>query len=79
LSFTVFGYSSSNTNRYCTLIIYGDGVELYSNKAIADNGRPFDVTVDVTGVTDLKIYMQLSIYNSPGFGIGHVTLQRTAK
>ncbi len=81
LSFTVFGRNESNNGKYGTIVIYGDGVLLYSNKNFLDNGRPFNVSIDVTGVTDLEITVKTgsSSYYSQCFGIADIYFQRTAK
>lgn len=76
---TVYSRETNNKTVYHTLIICGDGVKLYENNRIADNGRAFTIDLDVTGVTDLQISFDGGSWSSSGIGLADVLLQRTAK
>lgn len=52
-SFILSGNSSAQ--RYVRLTIYGDTVKIYENTAVDTQMRPKEITINVTGVTDLKI------------------------
>lgn len=40
-----------------SIIIYGDGKVLYRKSNISSSSRPFNIKVDISGITDLKIEM----------------------
>jgi len=70
------------TNYPGYIKIYGDGKLLYSYIDFTSSVKPFEISVDITGVTDLKIDV---VSNIPLINTGlivlfsDVTLQRTAK
>lgn len=75
---TVFMRSDCTGESYGTIEIYGDGELLYQKTGIDVYGRPFDITVDVTGVQDLMIVIE-SDSGAYIFGLGNCILQRTVK
>lgn len=81
-SATIYGRSTKTEADHYSVIIYGDGKKLYENLDIVDNGKAFDISADVTGVSDLTIVMKHSTYSGPvtsGIGISNMILQRTVK
>lgn len=70
LSMTIFLREARNS----TFAVYGDGILLYK-ETIISNSRPFEVTVDITGVTDLKID-----FPSPSYmGLANAYFQKTVE
>lgn len=63
------------------LKIYADGVCIYSNTSISPTTRPFKITLDITGVMDLKFEMgqQYQSYTGECFGLSDVYIQKTVK
>lgn len=45
------------TDTYAGIIIYGDGKVLYENTMLSTSTKPFEISLDVSGVTDLTIEM----------------------
>ena len=79
-SATVYGRSTDAEASLYKIIIYGDGRKLYENLSIIDNGRAFDISVDVTGVSDLTLVMDHQKGDRyGGIGLSNMILQRTAK
>lgn len=79
-SATVYGRSADAEANHYKIIVYGDGRKLYENLNIVDNGRAFDISVDVTGVSDFTLEMEYQDgYHSDGIGLSNMILQRTAK
>lgn len=75
---TVYGLGDGNLG---SLKIYADSVCVYSNTSISPNTRPFKITLDITGVADLKFEMK-QYYNSylgECFGLSDVYVQKTIK
>lgn len=70
LSMTVFLREAVNS----TIAVYGDGILLYK-ETIISNSRPFEVTVDITGVTDLKIEFPSVSY----MGLANAYFQKTVE
>lgn len=69
---------SQGSESNASIIIYGDGKVLWKKTDISGSLKPFDIDVDVTGVTDLKIEMETeSIFFY--VLLADVTLQKTAK
>ena len=75
---TIFGCSSNTAGRSNYLMIYCDGVLVYENTRILDNGKSFEISIDLTGVNELEIYMEQTT-SSSGYGLSNMILQRTAK
>lgn len=78
---TIYGRSNKNDPQYMTAQIYADGKAIYENLSIPDNGTPpFDINLDVTGVTELRIVLDQN-HGAIGAGIGmsDMYIQRTAK
>lgn len=79
LTMTIYGRDKSVGDKTCgTLEIYGDDVLLYSNNKIQLNGKAFEVEIDITGVSELKIFGDGKWYYR-GFGLADVILVRTEK
>lgn len=69
---------SQGSERMATIAVYGDGKVLWKKTDISGSLKPFDIDVDITGVTDLKIEMETeSMFFYVIFA--DVTLQKTAK
>lgn len=80
LTATIYGKDAINETYFYTLIISGDGVRLYEKTDIPGNGKPFEISVDVTGVSDLKIEMKNSSDRTYiGYGMTDVLLQKTVR
>lgn len=80
LTATIYGKDAINDTYYYTLLISGDGVRLYEKTDIPGNGKPFEISVDITGVSDLKIEMKNSSDRTYfGYGMTEVLLQRTVR
>lgn len=82
--FTATVYSRSNKIDYAyhTITIYGDGQKLYENTKVVDNVKPFEISVDVTGISELRIFMDRTGYSGPitsGVGLTNMILQKTNK
>ncbi len=79
-SFTVFGMCDTNTTYYGRVYIYGDNVLLYQKESIASNAiRPFDITVDVSGVSELRIVLERDTAGFDCIGMTNMYLQKTVK
>ncbi len=75
---TIYGRSSKNQTGYYSVKIYGDGVTLYENTRIADNGSSFEISADVTGIKELTIVMESASGSvSDGIGMTEMILQRS--
>ncbi|MBR6807451.1 MAG: NPCBM/NEW2 domain-containing protein [Clostridia bacterium] len=77
-SATIYGLGDGESG---SLKIYADGVCVFSDTSIDPNTRPFQITLDVTGVMDLKFEM-IQYYNSyigECFGLSDVYIQKTVK
>lgn len=75
---TIYGLGDGTSG---SLKVYADGVCVYSNTSIDPNTRPIKITLDVTGVMDLKFEMK-QYYNSylgECFGMSNVYVQKTVK
>ncbi len=81
LTAKLYGMDDIDRTCYYTLLIYGDEMLVYENREIPGNGKPFEITVDITGITDLRIEMCCSSQDNRylGFGMTDVLLQRTVK
>lgn len=76
----VYGRCAENKASQCTLIITGDGKILYENYNIADNGKAFDINLDITGIDELTIFMEAGgSFDSEGYGMTNTIVQRTEK
>lgn len=79
---TVYGRSNSNSGRYAEIKIYGDGIILYEKENIPDNTtRAFDISIDVTGISELRIVINSKSYFNGktyigGIGMTNMMLQR---
>jgi len=74
------GTGSSPDTGY--IKVYGDGKLIYSKTDFIGATKPFDISIDITGVTDLKI--EMSADGNMGWSglsilFSDVTLQRTVK
>ena len=86
-TFTVFGLSDNAAPINSKIIIYGDDIIIYEQSDIPDNKRSFDVSIDVTGISDLKIEYKAqqrrwdinTAWTYPELGISNMFLQRTLK
>lgn len=76
---TIYGRSSDNEIHYESINIYADGNMIYEKISIPDNSTPpFDIQIDVTGVTELRIVMtRISSYGR-GIGMTNMFLQKTS-
>ena len=74
--------SSKGTDYVGYIKIYGDGELLWENTDIGSSTKPTDFSVDITGVTDLKIRMcgggNMNIYGLYTL-LANPTLQRTVE
>ncbi len=77
LTATVYPRSTSTQTNYTTLQISGDGKSLYDNMQIAENGKPFDIDLNVTGVQELHIIVDN--YAWGGVGIANLIVRKTVK
>jgi len=68
-----------NMDNFGFIKIYGDGILLYSKTNFTGSTKPLDISVDITGVTDLKIEMGKAQEYAPYILFSDITLQRTAK
>lgn len=79
-TFTATVYSTGNEDSLGWLKIYADGECVYSNTSIEACARPFKITLDVTGVMDLKIEMSQDCSGCvSAFGLSDVYIQKTVK
>lgn len=78
---TIYGRSTKTEPMNMSVQIYADDKLVYENNEIPDNStKPFDITVDISGASELRIV--LDVYDnlgSLGYGIGmtNMVLQRT--
>lgn len=78
-SFTGYGRESGNTTYYASMYIYGDDVLLYRRDSIPTNStRPFDETIDISGVTELRIVVSYDP-DRGSIGMTNMYLQKTVK
>lgn len=61
--------------------IYGDEKLLWQDKKINGNKKPYNINVDITGVKDLRIFVQGDLYGLDSVMVmfADVTLQKTVK
>lgn len=56
---TIYGRSNDNNSEYAYIKIYGDDILIYENNQIPDNTtKPFNISLNVTGVSELRILME---------------------
>lgn len=78
---TVYSRSKKNDVQNMVVEIYSDGKIVYQNLKIADNStQPFIISLDVTGVTELRIVLTRN-NGAIGAGIGmtNMVVQKTVK
>lgn len=76
----IYGRSTKTDAGYYSVTIYGDGTKLYENAKVLDNAKAFDISVDVTGVSELSLVINKEDGSvTSGVGITNMILQRTAK
>lgn len=79
-SFTYFGQDKSNYPYHGKIVIYGDGVQLFQKQNIPNNSTPpTTVTVDITGVSELRIFMECGGSWEEAMGMTDMFIQRTVK
>lgn len=75
--------SSKGSSYTASFKIWGDGILLYAKDNITSDTKPYQIEVDITGVTDLKLemYGQFNMYNSNSIRmrsvLADVMLQKT--
>lgn len=76
---TVYGYSSDTDAGIYSITIYGDNIKLYENLKVLDNGKPFDVSINITGISELTFEIKGNGMNPDGVGFTNVIVQKTVK
>lgn len=76
---TIYGRSNENDSEYAYIKVYGDDVLIYENNQISDNTtKPFDISLNVTGVSELRILMDNDLGRA-NIGMTNTYIQKTVK
>lgn len=75
----IYGRSGKTDAGQFRVTIIGDGKKLYE-KTVKDNGRAVDLSVDVTGISEMSLRVDMVVNPiTSGIGLTDMYLQKTAK
>ncbi len=75
---TLYGRATKNDYSVHSVQIYGDGKRLYQNTKVRSDKKAFDISVDITGVEELRIVIDRDGGGiTTGIGMSNMFIQKT--